>query len=27
VKLPYGFQPAVTELIPPSLPNDATPTP
>ena len=27
VKLPYGFQPAVTELIPPSLPNEATPTP
>jgi Flp pilus assembly protein CpaB len=27
VKLPYGFQPAVTDLIPPSLPNDATPTP
>jgi len=27
VKLPYGFQPAVTALIPPSLPNDSTPTP
>jgi Flp pilus assembly protein CpaB len=26
VKLPYGLQPAVTELIPPQLPND-TPTP
>jgi Flp pilus assembly protein CpaB len=27
VKLPYGFQPAVTALVPPSLPNDKTPTP
>ncbi len=27
VKLPYGFQPAVQELISPSLPNDLTPTP
>ncbi len=27
VKLPYGFQPAVTELISPVLPNDATATP
>jgi len=27
VKLPYGFQPAVTALVPPSLPNDSTPTP
>jgi len=28
VKLPYGFEPAVTALVPPSLPNDfATPTP
>jgi Flp pilus assembly protein CpaB len=27
VKLPYGFEPAVNELIPPSLPNDSTPTP
>jgi pilus assembly protein CpaB len=27
VKLPYGFQPAVEELLAPSLPNDATPTP
>jgi pilus assembly protein CpaB len=27
VKLPYGFQPAVTALVPPSLPNDNTPTP
>lgn len=26
VKLPYGLQPAVTELVPPQLPND-TPTP
>jgi Flp pilus assembly protein CpaB len=27
VKLPYGFQPAVTALVPPSLRNDNTPTP
>ncbi len=27
VKLPYGFEPAVTALVPPSLPNDTTPTP
>jgi Flp pilus assembly protein CpaB len=27
VKLPYGFEPAVNELVPPSLPNDNTPTP
>lgn len=27
VKLPYGFQPAVTALVPPSLPNDNKPTP
>ncbi len=27
VKLPYGFQPAVTALVPQVLPNDATPTP
>jgi Flp pilus assembly protein CpaB len=27
VKLPYGFQPAVTALVPPALRNDATPTP
>jgi Flp pilus assembly protein CpaB len=27
VKLPYGLQPAVTALVPPSLPNDSTPTP
>jgi pilus assembly protein CpaB len=27
VKLPYGFQPAVTALVPPGLPNDNTPTP
>jgi pilus assembly protein CpaB len=27
VKLPYGFQPAVTSLAPPSLRNDSTPTP
>ncbi|OGO11010.1 MAG: hypothetical protein A2Y53_00770 [Chloroflexi bacterium RBG_16_47_49] len=27
VKLPYGFQPAVTALVPPSLPNDEIPTP
>ena len=27
VKLPYGFQPAVTALVPQLLPNDATPTP
>ncbi len=27
VKLPYGMQPAVTDLVPPSLPNDKTPTP
>ncbi|MFZ0534327.1 MAG: SAF domain-containing protein [Anaerolineales bacterium] len=27
VKLPYGFQPAVTSLAPPSLQNDTTPTP
>ncbi len=26
-KLPYGFQPAVTALVPPSLPNDFEPTP
>ena len=27
VKLPYGFQPAVTALVPPSLPNDNNPAP
>jgi pilus assembly protein CpaB len=27
VKLPYGFEPAVTALVPPVLPNDSTPTP
>lgn len=27
VKLPYGIEPAVTDLVPPSLPNDNTPTP
>jgi pilus assembly protein CpaB len=27
VKLPYGFQPAVTALVPQRLPNDNTPTP
>jgi pilus assembly protein CpaB len=27
VKLPYGFEPAVTALVPPSLPNDYEPTP
>ncbi len=27
VKLPYGFQPAVTALAPKYLPNDSTPTP
>jgi pilus assembly protein CpaB len=27
VKLPYGFEPAVKELVPPSLKNDSTPTP
>jgi len=27
VKLPYGFEPAVNALVPPSLPNDSTPTP
>lgn len=27
VKLPYGVQPAVTALVPPSLRNDSTPTP
>ncbi len=27
VKLPYGFQPAVTELVSPRLPNDSTATP
>jgi len=27
VKLPYGVQPAVTALVPPSLANDSTPTP
>jgi pilus assembly protein CpaB len=27
VKLPYGFEPAVTELVPPLLANDNTPTP
>jgi pilus assembly protein CpaB len=27
VKLPYGFQPAVTSLAPPSLRNESTPTP
>jgi Flp pilus assembly protein CpaB len=27
VKLPYGLQPAVTALVPPSLRNDNTPTP
>jgi Flp pilus assembly protein CpaB len=27
VKLPYGFQPAVTALVPKTLPNDNTPTP
>jgi pilus assembly protein CpaB len=27
VKLPYGFQPAVTELVPPLLGNENTPTP
>jgi pilus assembly protein CpaB len=27
VKLPYGFQPAVTDLAPPKLVNDATSTP
>jgi pilus assembly protein CpaB len=27
VKLPYGFQPAVTALVPKVLPNDSTPTP
>ncbi len=27
VKLPYGFQPAVTALAPKVLPNDSTPTP
>jgi Flp pilus assembly protein CpaB len=26
-KLPYGFEPPVTGLVPPSLPNDMTPTP
>jgi len=26
-KLPYGFEPAVTALVPPSLPNDFEPTP
>lgn len=27
VKLPYGFEPAVTALVPPTMRNDATPTP
>lgn len=27
VKLPYGFQPAVTDLVPPALPNESTQTP
>jgi Flp pilus assembly protein CpaB len=27
VKLPYGFQPAVTALVPPALKNESTPTP
>jgi pilus assembly protein CpaB len=27
VKLPYGFEPAVTELVSPLLPNENTPTP
>ena len=27
VKLPYGFEPAVTALVPPSLANENTPTP
>lgn len=27
VKLPYGFEPAVTALVPQSLPNDVIPTP
>jgi Flp pilus assembly protein CpaB len=27
VKLPYGFEPAVKDLVSPSLPNDSTPTP
>lgn len=27
VKLPYGLEPAVTALVPPSLTNDSTPTP
>ena len=27
VKLPYGFEPAVTELISPLLPSEGTPTP
>jgi pilus assembly protein CpaB len=27
VKLPYGLQPAVTAIVPPSMPNDVKPTP
>jgi pilus assembly protein CpaB len=27
VKLPYGFEPAATALVPPAMRNDATPTP